>query len=1065
MKKSKKRHTLFCGPFHPELEEEFIRRVREKKALDPLAPVLVLVGSNLLRIYLQRLLLFKGLPHANLRFLTFIDLARLIALPPLMEQGRTPLPLGGELVIVDQLASRLNEESYFYPLKERRGFRRALLATFLDLWDSGFAALPLKEGKKLAELDALYQAFRAQITKKFFSEVELLSQASRYAASLPEKWGVAELFVYGFYDFTENQRRLLEACAQHLEIYAFMPWRKNPGFDYAWPTYRWFKGLGCQEEILGKPSSNHLDSLQVLHRDLFAPTWSEVEIVADEKVKIIAAANEVQEVKEIAREIINLAQEGIPFQEMAILLRKAEIYINIIKETFQNLGIPVFFAGGLPLRQTPEAKSVLLLVDLIKSNWPRAQVMEFLTFAPLAWSNFLTEKPVPACWDLISRQAGIIAGRKDWEEKLNLYISRPPEVGPGDEPEDEPGDENGGQKKFYPKEAAHLKSFLQVFFSDLDSFPTQGTWSVLATRLIELIEKYLVPGEAKQEIIKILQKLKDLDDLQTEVDLRQFKEILTELFKEGSLRHGAFQERSVCVAEIMPARGLSFRVVFIPGLVERIFPAAPRQDPLLLDQERLKINQVDKLKGVLPLKANRWPEEKTLFSLAVAAARERLVLSYPRLDPASGKERIPSFFLLQVGKALAKEIINYSKLETLPIYHHLPLSRLGPAEPEQAIDEQEFDLAQIRKALPSQNSRPLVYLFHLFPNLARAKRLAQLRWGMRLFTEYDGCLSSERAQRYLQEKHLLAGRILSPTKLEMYALCPFRYFLAEVLRLESYPSPEEILRLSPLAKGKVMHEILYRFYQLLLPELNQPLAQEKLAQYMELLNQEAEEVFAQAEKEGSTGLPFLWEIDQQNILQDLRGFLVQESSQKEDLVPKALELKFGFADAQPPAKMELPGGKIVYFRGRIDRVDFSKGGEKVRIIDYKTGKLYGQEDGFSGGCTLQLPLYLWAALQIWPNIDLSQSWAEYYCLSRREEYERLTFSGQNWAEKEKILKEIVQIIEEGIGQGIFFPAPAKKEACPYCGFERVCEHGRDVILARKKGDARAAAFLRMREIK
>lgn len=1056
MKKSKKRHTLFLGPFHPELEEEFISCVKEKKALDPLAPVWVLVGSNLLRLYLQRLLLFKGFPHANVRFLTFIDLARLIALPPLMAQGKFPLPLGGELVIVDELVARLNEESYFYPLHKRGGLRRALLATFLDLWDSGLPAIPLKERKKLAELEDLYQTFRAQITKNFFSDRELLSQASRYAAAFSEKWGGQNLLVYGFYDFTENQKRLLESCAQHLEIVAFMPLRQNPGFDYAWPAYRWFKGLGGQEKILEKPLAKEINSLQVLQRDLFAPPWPKGERVADEKVKIIGAANEVQEVKEIAREIISLAQEDIPFQEMAILLRKAEIYLNIIKETFQNLGIPVFFAGGLPLLQTPEAKSVLLLLDLINSNWPRAQVMEFLTFAPLAWSNFLEEKPVPAYWDLISRQAGIIAGKKDWEEKLTSYIAQPPEA--------EPDDENEGQKKSYPKEATRFKSFLQVFFTDLDSFPAQGTWSLLATRLMELVEKYLIPGETKQEIIKILQKIKDLDALQSEVDLRQFKEILTEAFKEESLKHGAFQEGSVCVAEIMPARGLSFRVVFIPGLVERVFPAAPRQDPLLLDHERLKINQAGQLRSGLPLKASRWQEEKILFSLAVSAAQERLILSYPRLDPASGKERIPSFFLLRVGEALTKEIINYSKFEALPFYQCLPLSRLAPAEAEQAIDEQEFDLAQIGKALQNQNSRFLVYLFHLFPNLARARKLAQLRWGRRLFTEYDGCLSSESAQRYLREKHLLLERILSPTKLEMYALCPFRYFLAEVLRLESYPSPEEIIRLSSLEKGKVIHEILYRFYQRLLPELNGSLVQEKLAEYKELLGQVAKEVFAQAEGKGTTGLALLWEIDQQDILQDLRGFLVQELSHKEDMVPKALELKFGLADAQPPAKMELPGGKIVYFRGRIDRVDFSKGREKVRIIDYKTGKLLGREDGFSGGCTLQLPLYLWAARQIWPTVDLHQSWAEYYCLNRREGYGRLTFQGKNWEEKEKILKEIIQTIEEGIRQGIFFAAPAKEGVCQYCDYKRVCEPGGDIIFARKKGDPLAAAFLKMREI-
>lgn len=1064
MKGSNKKHTLFLGPFQPELEEEFIRCVKERKALDPISPVLVLVGSNLLRIYLQRLLLLNGFPHANVRFLTFIDLARQLALPALMEQGKYPLPLGGELVIVDGLASRLNKESYFYPLRERRGFRRALLATFLDLWDSGLPAIPLKEEKKLAELDDLYLTFRSQITKNFFSEVELLSQASRYVADFPEKWGVQELLVYGFYDFTENQKRLLEACAQHLKIIAFMPWRKNPGFDYAGPTYRWFRGLGCQERILEKPLPKDGNSLKVLQRDLFSISWPGGEKSKDERVKIIAAPNEVQEVKEIAREIISLAQEGIPFQEMAILLRKGEIYFNLIKETFQNLGIPVYFASGLPLLQTPEAKSVLLLLDLINSNWPRTQVMEFLTFAPLAWSKFLDEEPVPAYWDLISRQAGIIAGRKDWEEKLALYLSRHAEDEPRDEPGDEPEDENGGAKKSYPQEAARFKYFLQGFFDDLENFPAQGTWSILATRLIELIEKYLLPGEAKKEIIKILQRLKDLDALQGEVHLRQFKEILTETFKEGSLREGAFQEGSVCVAEIMPARGLSFRVVFIPGLVERVFPAAARQDPLLLDQERQKINQAARLKGGLPLKGSRGQEEKILFTLAVSAARERLVLSYPRLDPASGKERIPSFFLLRVGEALTKEIIGYSKLETLPFYRRLPLSRLAPAEPEQAIDEQEFDLAQIGKALQSHNSKPLVYLLRLFPNLAQTKKLAQLRWGMRLFTEYDGCLSSERAKRLLREKHLLAGRIHSPTKLEMYAVCPFRYFLAEVLDLECYPSPEEILRLPPLEKGKLMHEILYRFYQRLLPQLDAPLVPEKLAEYRELLRKEAKEVFARAEQEGVTGFALLWEIDQQDMLQDLQGFLIKELSLQEGMRPQALELRFGFAHSQPAAKMELPGGKIIYFRGRIDRVDFSKGREKVRIIDYKTGKLLGRENGFSGGTTLQLPIYLWAAQQIWPTIDLEQSWAEYYSLSRHEENKRLRFAGQNWAEKEKNLKVIVQTIEEGIIAGTFFAAPVREEICQYCDFERVCEHGRDLIFARKKGDPRAAAFLRMREI-
>ena len=38
------------------------------------------------------------------------------------------------------------------------------------------------------------------------------------------------------------------------------------------------------------------------------------------------------------------------------------------------------------------------------------------------------------------------------------------------------------------------------------------------------------------------------------------------------------------------ARGRSFRVVFVPGLAERVVPQRPREDPLLLDERRRAID-------------------------------------------------------------------------------------------------------------------------------------------------------------------------------------------------------------------------------------------------------------------------------------------------------------------------------------------------------------------------------------------------------------------------------------------------------------------------------------------
>jgi len=53
-----------------------------------------------------------------------------------------------------------------------------------------------------------------------------------------------------------------------------------------------------------------------------------------------------------------------------------------------------------------------------------------------------------------------------------------------------------------------------------------------------------------------------------------------------------------------------------------------------------------------------------LFDLACATAREELVLSYPRVEPATARPRVPSFLLLEhTGardfKALDKLAVKY----------------------------------------------------------------------------------------------------------------------------------------------------------------------------------------------------------------------------------------------------------------------------------------------------------------------------------------------------------------------------------------------------------------------
>ena len=107
------------------------------------------------------------------------------------------------------------------------------------------------------------------------------------------------------------------------------------------------------------------------------------------------------------------------------------------------------------------------------------------------------------------------------------------------------------------------------------------------------------------------------------------------------------------------ARGRTFRVVFVPGLAERIFPQRLREDALLLDARRAELG------APLAVADTRADDERLQLRLAVGAAAERIHLSYPRLELAESRPRVPSFYVLDVLRATTGRIPRYKALSDL----------------------------------------------------------------------------------------------------------------------------------------------------------------------------------------------------------------------------------------------------------------------------------------------------------------------------------------------------------------------------------------------------------------
>ena len=84
----------------------------------------------------------------------------------------------------------------------------------------------------------------------------------------------------------------------------------------------------------------------------------------------------------------------------------------------------------------------------------------------------------------------------------------------------------------------------------------------------------------------------------------------------------------------------------MPGLAERVFPQRLREDALLLDARR-----ADARRARCAVADTRADDERLQLRLAVGAAAERVYLSYPRLELAESRPRVPSFYVLDVMRA------------------------------------------------------------------------------------------------------------------------------------------------------------------------------------------------------------------------------------------------------------------------------------------------------------------------------------------------------------------------------------------------------------------------------
>lgn len=1068
---------------YPVLESSFVSKVKAIRERESFKPLLILVSSKLLGLHLRRLLAENGASHFNLRFWTLEEFAREISSPHLFAQGKRELPRRADELIIGEIAKSLAVKTkgfYFHDIADRPGFHQAILSTIKDLKDS--CLLPedverfLRDAKlsrqvhlsKLRDLLKLWKGYQERLEEiKRYDEPDLMVSAAQWAGDSVYLQQTPGMLFYGFYDFNAAQKRLLQACFDKKEATAFLPYEPTPAFEFVKPALEWLKDIGFKEIDVRQPTPPvRSQSLEHLCVHLFngkKPLEN-----PSKEIQIISAPGESREVREVIRTALQTSEkEEIPFHEIGILLRAPEEYSRLFREAFNSLRVEPYLREGMPFNETRAGRSLMLLLKIMNRNFSRQSVMEFTTFAKLRTDRFSSEEGfslnLPR-WDAISIQASIVEGEKEWEERLRRLRESWSKKMEAEEEEEE------GKRRFHKEDVIALDQLIQftrMLFSSIRRLTGANTWGEKVAALLNGFDELVEQDEEGLLVKQAVRRLSELDVSGISPSPGDFARLTDEALQEEVIPHGRFQRNGPSIVNLMAVRGVPFKMVIVPGMVEKSFPPLIRQDAILLDQERKVLNRsLSGKKGEpLPLKAGaRLDEERLLFRLTIGAATKRLILSYPRIEIGTGKERLPSSFLLASIKALTGRSVDFNQIEKFPGFVRILLSEIAVKTPEEALDEVEYDLSIGQEKLAEKNPEALLYLREVSPFFERGLRLESSRWGKRNFTGYEGILASEEALQILRERYSIFKKSVSPTRLEAYASCPYHYLLNVIMGVEAMTEPEKEATISPLDKGKLIHDILYEFYTNLKKERGSSL-QLKPEDLQKLLETACKK-FIEFEQTGITGFPMMWEVEKKSMLDSLRDFFKEELDETK-FVPTYFEIRYGMKpfdfkeseiSTEEPVLLNI-GEKTVNLKGKIDRIDLTKDGKKGRVRDYKTGKVSAKANEFQGGRTLQLPLYLHAARQLLAPLHkgIEIESAEYYFL---KDGKPIPFKGAQLDEKEGELQEILKTLANGIEEGIFIPVPDNQDCkYRYCDFRTICGSWAQLLFNRKSNDPKVKRYL------
>lgn len=1007
------------------------------------------------------------------------------------ERGQLP----GSMAAAEALSARAvfdarqeTDLSYFEPVASMPGFPRALTRTLHELRLAQVSADHLAAGgpaeQDLGRLLTRVEEARARARIDDRAALFLYAADAWHSGLVP--WAGRPCVLLDITIDSLAERAFVEAVVANAPSVLATA---ADGDERALEALRVMGGTSVVEADTAAADSD----LSHLRRYIFTSDLPPVRRRAGD-VQLFSAPGEGREAVEIVRRVLDEAARGVPFDEMAVFLRAPQQYQGLLEHACARGGVPVYFDRGTR-RPDPAGRAFIALLSCGVEGLSAKRFDEYLSLGQVpridartrpALRTFVAprdeafgfddpdrsllepEEANPDTGSVDSDEEAIVAGtlRSPWKwEELIVESSVVGGRSRGDGgarwrrrldglassyrikidelSRDEPESPRVARLVRDLRNLAHLRTFALPIVDRLADWPDEATWAGWLERFTALATEALVRPE------RVLATLADLRPMGAigPVTLEEARDVLHDRLVTLDWDPPARRYGRLFVGTPHQARGRTFRVVFVPGLAERVVPQRPREDPLLLDSRR------GALDARLLQQDDRSSAERLLLKLAIGGASERLYLSYPRMDVGETRARVPSFYALDVMRAITGRVPDYRVLASEAAEAAgASLAWPAPQDPDRAIDDLEHDLAVLRPLLDARDPASVKgrahYLLGLNEALARSIRS---RWkrDQRAWSSSDGLANTTPAIAGALTRQRLGNREYSLSALQRFSACPYQFLLSTVHRLEPWEQPEPLTRLDPLTRGSLFHRAQAEFYRAMAARGALPVTAEGVADAVRVLDGVLSRVAAEYAEQLVPAIDRVWRDEVNDLRRDL-GIWVRRLTGETTWLPEYFEFSFGLSDeGRDPRSLKdavTVDGRF-RLRGSVDLIERHRDSGVLRITDHKTGKNRAKEGMLvDGGAVLQPILY---SMAIEEGLGAKVASGRLFYCTTAGGFGDHDVVIDDYARRQGL--QVLEIVDRAVEQGFLVAAPAPR-ACTWCDFRPVCGPREEERVKRKAKD-------------